>query len=488
MKKRLSAFLIGIVLFASFSGTISACDEKQTNRYVTQILFGDSALDRESDEEVQMLMSALYLCSEQSGEQGQEKIDFLKRKKVTGIPSLKKLTIKEDSLPECSHNTWEHVSGVYEKNQTNRKKVLNNTVDKVFDFESSKIFDIGIIKKIFGAKAGKCSSFAALLYYSHILADYLADDPSETEANVNGKITPAYSGDPYTEINGNRPVFSREQKSSTAESVEYSSLDSLGRAGTVCACIGPDTIAAAGKKRNIEGIEPSGWNSNRYEGIIDSQPPNVYNRCHLLAHSLGGKDDEINLVTGTQYMNETGMKYFETLVHDYIKRTENHVLYRATPIYEGDDKLVSGVQIESYSIEDSGSGISFNVFCYNVQPGVDINYANGDNEAADLTAGAEGILPFAVYNANDSNPDLIFEMNRHLEILFADQISSATYSSMMGEINALANEARDVDNGEENAAKRYILLKACQYDYLDILKSYIPQLLGKEEFFTSVFQ
>lgn len=479
MKKRLVSFVMIVVLLVSMSSTAFACDEDQTNTYVTQILFGENALSRSSDDKVKMLMAALYLCSEQSDSLGQEKIVYLKTKKVSGIPTLSNLNIKGDYLLECSHNSWEHEFSAALKNQGNRKKVLQRTVNKVFDF--------GTINNWFGSTRGKCNSFAAVLYYSHILADYLADDPSETETNVNGRITDAYSGEPYTTINGNKPSFTTAQMNGTYSFVKFSDLDSQGRAGVAYGCIGADTIETVGPRQNMVGILPSGWNFNKYEGIVNSRPAYVYNRCHLLAHSLGGVDQEINLVTGTRYMNETGMLPFETLVADYIKKTGNHVFYRATPIYKGDNKLVSGIQIEAYSIEDSGKGISFNVFCYNVQPGVDLNYTNGDNEVADITIGAENILPFAVYNASDSNPDLILEMNKHLAILFEDQKSSTTYTSMMNEITSVANEARAVGNGGENEAQRYIELKKYQYKYFDILKSYVPQLLSKEDFFNSAF-
>lgn len=479
MVKRISALIMAIVLLLSISSNAFACDESQTNTYVTEILFGDNALNKASDENVRMLLKALYLCCEQSDNSGQDKVDFLKRNHVSRVPDLSGVNIKGDFLWECSHNSWEHEFPAAGKNQENRRKVLRNTVNKVFDF--------GFFTGLFGSKSGKCNSFSAMLYYTHILSDYLADDPSETETNVNGKITSAYSGIAYTTINGNRPSFTAAQKKGTMSFVEFSPLDSQGRAGIACGCIGIDTIEAVGPRLNMVGIKPSGWNINKYEGIVNSQPPYVYNRCHLLAHSLGGADQEINLITGTRYMNETGMLPFESQVSDYIKRTGNHVLYRATPIYKGDNKLASGVQLEAYSVEDSGAGISFNVFCYNVQPGVNLNYTNGDNEVADLMLGEEHVLPFAVYNASDSNPDLIFEMNKHFEILFEDQKSSNTYTSMINEIRSIASEARAIGNGDENPAQCYVEMKKCQYEYFNILKSYVPQLLNKEEFFTATF-
>ena len=480
MRKRLCAFIMAMVLLLSLSSTAFACDESQTNTYVTQILFGDSASSKSSDDNVKMLMNALYICSEQADNLGQDKIDFLKKKKVSGIPALSSVNIKGDFLLECSHNGWEHEFTASKKTQANRRKVLQNTVNKVFDF--------GTLANLGGSKKGKCNSLAALLYYSHILADYLADDPSETETNVNGKITSAYAGEPYTTLNGNQPSFTSAQKKGTDSYVKFSTLDGQGRAGVAYGCIGPDIISAVGQRPSITDIKPSGWNFNKYEGIVNSQPAYVYNRCHLLAHSLGGVDQEINLITGTRYMNESGMEQFERQVADYIKKTQNHVFYRATPIYKGDNKLASGVQLEAYSVEDSGVGVSFNVFCYNVQPGIDINYANGNNEVSDITIGAEKILPFAAYNASDSNPDLILEMNKHLEILFEDQKSSSTYTSMMNEIKSIASEARVVGNHGENAAQSYIAMKKCQYEYFDVLKSYIPLLLSKEKFFKSVFK
>ena len=482
MKKRLTAFITIIVLLFSNSNAIYACNENQSVTYVTQILFGDRAMSKSSDENVKMLMAALYLCSEQSDNLGQDKIDLLKHKKVPGIPKLSDINIKSDYLIECSHNSWEHIFTASKKNQEKRKMVLQNTVNKVFDF--------GTMNNMFGAKKGQCNSFAALLYYSHLLADYLADAPNETEANVNGKMTAAYSGEPYTTVNGNKPSFSYSEKKVRESSMEFSNLDSLGRAGVAYGCIGVDTLKSVGPRANMVGIRPSGWDLNKdhYEGIVNSKPPYVYNRCHLLAHALGGVDEEINLITGTRYLNETGMLPFENMVRDYIDKTENHVLYRATPVYKGDNKLASGVQLEAYSVEDSGNGISFNVYCYNVQPGVDINYANGDNEKSDITVGKDSILPFAVDNPSDSKPDLIYEMDKHFEIVFEKQKSSSTYTTMKNKISSIASEARAVGNGSKNAAQCYGEMKKYQYKYLEILKSYVPQLLAKEEFFTSTFK
>ena len=151
-------------------------------------------------------------------------------------------------------------------------------------------------------------------------------------------------------------------------------------------------------------------------------------------------------------------------------------------------KLVSGVQIEAYSVEDSGTGICFNVYCYNVQPGINLNYANGDNEASDIISGKAGALPFVVRNASDSNPDLIYEINKHFAILFEDQKNSGLYTSLVNSITSIANEAGSIGNHGENEAKSYLLRKEYQYKYFEVLKSYVPLLLEKEKFFTSAFQ
>ena len=474
--------MAAVLLLSISCNTAFACDESQTNTYVAQILFGDNAISRSSDEKVKMLMSALYICSEQTEGLGQDKLDYLKAKKVSGIPALSAINVKSDNLFECSHNSWEYELSSLKKVQGKRKKLLQNTVNKVFDF--------GTFNNWFGSESGKCNSFAAFLYYSHILADYLADDPSETEAYVNGRAVSSYSGQAYVTLNGNRPSFNGRQKKITESFVQFSSLDGSGRAGVAFANIGPDILSSVGERQSMVGIKPSGWNNfNKYDGIVNSQPPYVYNRCHLLAHQLGGIEKETNLVTGTRYMNETGMKPFEDMVAQYIRQTGNHVLYRATPIFKGDNKLASGVQLEAYSIEDSGKGICFNVYCYNVQPGVDLNYTNGENEVSDKLFGEESILPFAVQNASSTNPDLIFEMNRHMEILFADQKQSSKYTTMMNEITSLANEARSVGaHGDKNQAQCYMELKQIQYQYFEVLKSYVPLLLAEESFFKSAFK
>lgn len=479
MKRRI-ATIIAICLLVSFCSTAFGCDENQTSTYVTQILFGDSALSRASDEKVKMLLSALYLCSEQADGLGQDKLDYIKGHGVSGVPALSGLNIKGSELLSCSHHSWEREYASNKSNQGNRRRILQNTVNAVFDF--------GLINNIFGSGGGKCNSFAALLYYSHILADYLADDPDDTQAVVNGKQVSSYSGQATTVVSGGMPAFTASQKKNITSFTKFSELDGLGRAGVAFANVGPDTIQAVGPRQNMVGVTPSGWNFNRYEGIVNSHPAYVYNRCHLLAHSLGGLEKEINLVTGTRYMNESGMLPYEEMVADYIRTSGNHVLYRVTPIYKGDNKLCSGVQIEAYSVEDAGAGICFNVYCYNVQPGIDLSYLTGDNAISDITFGTDNLLPFVTYSPSDQNPDLIYELNKHFEILFDDQKNSGTYTSMINQINALATDARNVGSRGEKPAQCYMAMKEYEYKVFEVLKIYVPLLLSKEEFFTSAFR
>lgn len=186
---------------------------------------------------------------------------------------------------------------------------------------------------------------------------------------------PEYRGEPYVEINGNRPDFSQEDRN--AEAFEaYSSLDSLGRCGTAFANVGQE-LMPRGERENISQIHPTGWQHVEYD-FVDGE--SLYNRCHLIAHQLTGENaNERNLITGTRYMNTEGMLPFEEMVGDYVREEDGHVLYRVTPVFEGSDMVARGVEMEGYSVEDQGESVSFHIFAYNVQPGVEIDYATGDN-------------------------------------------------------------------------------------------------------------
>ena len=200
----------------------------------------------------------------------------------------------------------------------------------------------------------------------------------------NGQETvPVYSGEPYTELNGNIPYFTDREK--TEDVFEhYSDLDTLGRCGTAYATICKELMPTE-KRGEIGMIKPTGWHTVRYDDIISDKY--LYNRCHLIGFQLAGENaNEKNLVTGTRYMNVDGMLPFENMIADYVKETDNHVLYRVTPIFVGDNLVCRGVEMEAYSVEDNGEGTSFHVFVYNIQPGIEIDYATGDSWVANSMA------------------------------------------------------------------------------------------------------
>ena len=200
--------------------------------------------------------------------------------------------------------------------------------------------------------------------------------PVNRDASFSLSDIPAYTSSPYVEVNHNIPFFTEEElKSDEYES--YSELDYLGRCGPAMAMIGIDMMPTQ-KRGSISMVKPTGWHLAKYD-FIDGKY--LYNRCHLIAYELSGENANVqNLITGTRYMNVVGMQPFEDKTAWYILRTGNHVLYRCTPIFEGDNLLATGVLLEARSIEDHGEGICFNVFCYNVQPNIKIDYHTGDHQ------------------------------------------------------------------------------------------------------------
>ena len=190
---------------------------------------------------------------------------------------------------------------------------------------------------------------------------------------------PEYSGSPYVAINDYVPFFTEAEKAYIEPFELFSPLDSLGRCGVVYANVCQELMPTEDRE-SIGQVKPSGWKTAKYDNVDGKY---LYNRCHLLGFQLTGENaNERNLITGTRYMNVEGMLPFENMVADYVKETGNHVLYRVTPIYDGDNLVASGVLMEAYSVEDQGEGILFNVYCYNVQPGISIDYATGDSEVA----------------------------------------------------------------------------------------------------------
>lgn len=206
-----------------------------------------------------------------------------------------------------------------------------------------------------------------------LLIYYKNDDVSYGYSYEN---IPSYNGKDYVILNNNIPNF--DEKDKTTKSFEkYSDLDYLGRAGVAYANIGIDLMPTS-KRESIGSVKPTGWQISKYD-FIDGKY--LYNRCHLIAYQLTSENaNEKNLITCTRQMNSVSMLEFENRVSNYIKKTKNHVLYRVTPMYEEDNLLASGVQMEAYSVEDNGKGIKFNVFVFNVQSRIEIDYKNGDNK------------------------------------------------------------------------------------------------------------
>lgn len=211
-------------------------------------------------------------------------------------------------------------------------------------------------------------------YYKDDIQTYLYKDKVPV-ISYNISEIPEYSGESYVIINDNEPNFNESDK--ITESFEiYSALDKLGRCGVAYANVGIDLMPTE-ERGSIGSIKPSGWHTIKYD-IVDGKY--LYNRCHLIGYQLTGENaNEKNLITCTRFMNTKGMLQFENKVAEYIKETKNHVLYRVTPIYENNNLLASGVQMEALSIEDNGEGIKFNVYVYNVQEGIIINYSNGES-------------------------------------------------------------------------------------------------------------
>jgi len=196
---------------------------------------------------------------------------------------------------------------------------------------------------------------------------------------------PEFSGQAYVAINNNEPEFSEEDITTNAYEF-YSELDALGRCGYAMACIGTE-IMPTEERGTIGQIKPSGWQTVKYD-FIDGKY--LYNRCHLIGFQLAGENaNERNLITGTRFLNVEGMLPFENMIADYVKETDNHVIYRVTPIYDGDDLLARGVQMEAYSVEDNGEGICFHVYAYNNQPGIQIDYTTGNASLIESTGGVE---------------------------------------------------------------------------------------------------
>lgn len=227
----------------------------------------------------------------------------------------------------------------------------------------------------------------------HEVAEAVAESaPSEAAGEIGIADIPEYSGSPYVEVSGNVPSFTDADLSSPAET--YTPLDPLGRCGSAMAIVSRETMPTE-ERGSIGMVKPSGWHTVRFDDLISDRY--LYNRCHLIGYQLTAENaNERNLITGTRYLNVEGMLPFENEVADYVESTGNRVLHRVTPVFVGDELVARGVQMEAKSVEDGGAGVSFNVFCYNVQPGIQIDYQTGESrrsQDAVATGGLSSIQP-----------------------------------------------------------------------------------------------
>lgn len=252
----------------------------------------------------------------------------------------------------------------------------------IFKLKKSLITALGVLVCLFGFISCSSTNISSTNNSGQVTENpnsnnILLTNPNENNADTNISISdiPKYSGKDYIILNNNVPNFS-EADLTTTSFEEYSPLDSLGRCGVAYSNIGTD-IMPTEKRESISSVKPSGWQSVKYD-IVEGKY--LYNRSHLIGYQLTAENaNDRNLITGTRYFNATLMLPYENMVADYIKETNNHVLYRVTPVFEGDNLVATGVQMEAKSVEDNGEGIEFNVFVYNVQPGITIDYATGNS-------------------------------------------------------------------------------------------------------------
>lgn len=239
------------------------------------------------------------------------------------------------------------------------------------------------------------------LYQSYELRED-AELPTAGE-NVSPGQIPEFSGSAYVTVHNNEPEFDYGEL--TAESFEtYAELDALGRCGTAYASIGRDLMPTE-ERGNISPVKPSGWQSTKYDNVEGKY---LYNRCHLIGFQLSGENaNPRNLITGTRFLNVEGMLPFENQVAEYVRETGNHVLYRVTPVYEGDNLVASGVRMEAKSVEDHGAGVCFNIYAYNNQPGITIDYATGKSRKSEEEEES------TARNGNTTNVEYILNTNTH---------------------------------------------------------------------------
>ncbi len=266
------------------------------------------------------------------------------------------------------------------------------------------------------------------------------------ESTLDLKNIDEFNGkDAYVAINDNEPDFGDFYSTESQE--YYSELDKLGRCGVCVANVGKDLMPTE-KRGSIGKIKPSGWKTVKYDGIDGKY---LYNRCHLIGYQLSGENaNEKNLITGTRFLNVEGMLPFENMIADYVKETGNHVLYRVTPIYDGDNLVASGVQMEAKSVEDDGEGILFNVYCYNAQPNITIDYKTGDSSISeDASASSEVSEESALESSEESSSEVSqgtkYVLNTNT---MKFHIPTCRYANQIKEVNRqeVTSTAHDLEN------------------------------------------
>lgn len=275
-----------------------------------------------------------------------------------------------------------------------------------------------------------CILLAAMLLFTGCSLEVTdqAEHGQEEAVNKIPEAADASAEIAYIVLNNNVPEFSEDEI--TAESFEeYSKLDTAGRCGPAVACVGTDLMPTE-KRGNISRVKPTGWHSDKYDCV---EGGNLYNRCHLIGYQLSGENaNERNLITGTRYMN-VGMIPFEEMVADYVKETNNHVMYRVTPVFKEDNLIADGVQMEALSVEDKGKAVSYNVYFYNIQPGIEIDYATGESWETGEEGHEDGTKGTYVLNTNT--------MKFHLpSCSSADQIQSVNKENFQGKREKLIEQ------------------------------------------------
>lgn len=300
---------------------------------------------------------------------------------------------------------------------------INNMIQKKKSFRQRRIFSaLLLLFLVFGIILAICrdkKEFVKALF------------PNTNTFDIDAFILdpPLFCGNAITEVNGNIPLFTKEELALKPR-VSYSSLDALGRCGPAMGLLGPETIPQE-KRGMIGDVRPSGWHTVRYDDRIEDRY--LYNRCHLIGYQLAGDNaDPQNLITGTRFLNMSGMLPYENMVFSYITNTGNHVLYRVRPIFVGENLLASGVLIEAYSIEDQGKELSFCVYAHNVQPGILIDYETGESSAEEQWINSE--VPKI-----DNNNETEFLMLEEAEALGEIQQRSVVDPETNAEITYILN-------------------------------------------------